>query len=161
MLLLIGELAQTASVSAKTIRYYESVGLLAAPKRTAGGYRDYDETAIGRLGFIRAAQAVGLTLGEIRGIIALRDRGETPCRQVLQLIEQHSADVAQRIAELQRLQDELVVLRTRARGLDPGDCHPDLICHLVGDSSAWSGGPAPADDATGRASESAKLAGWQ
>lgn len=61
--------------------------MLAPPPRTPSGYRDYDDAAVDRLGFVRAAQSVGLTLGEIREIVALRDRGETPCRHVTELLD--------------------------------------------------------------------------
>jgi MerR family transcriptional regulator, copper efflux regulator len=66
----IGQLAEQAGISTKAIRYYEQIGILGPPERTATGYRSYDEAALGRLGFVRAAQAVGLTLGEIRHVIA-------------------------------------------------------------------------------------------
>jgi DNA-binding transcriptional MerR regulator len=75
----IGELAEQAGISTKAIRYYEQIGILTPPARTASGYRTYDEVALGRLGFVRAAQAVGFTLGEIRQIIAFRDDGQAPC----------------------------------------------------------------------------------
>jgi MerR family transcriptional regulator, copper efflux regulator len=68
----IGELAEQAGISTKAIRYYEQVGILTPPARTPSGYRSYDDTALGRLSFVRAAQAVGLTLGEIRQVIAFR-----------------------------------------------------------------------------------------
>jgi DNA-binding transcriptional MerR regulator len=57
----IGELAEQAGISTKAIRYYEQIGILAPPARTPSGYRSYDQAALGRLGFVRAAQAVGLT----------------------------------------------------------------------------------------------------
>lgn len=62
----IGELAKAAEVPAKTIRYYEDIGLLPHPPRTEGGYRRYGPEAADRLRFIRKAQALGLTLSEIR-----------------------------------------------------------------------------------------------
>jgi len=68
----IGEVAQRSGLSVKTLRYYEDIGVLASPPRTPGGYRDYEDTVVGRLQFVRAAQAVGLTLGEIREVIAFR-----------------------------------------------------------------------------------------
>ena len=74
----IGELAEQAGISTKAIRYYEQVGILTPPARTPSGYRSYDPSALGRLGFVRAAQAVGLTLGEIRQIIAFRDNDRHP-----------------------------------------------------------------------------------
>ena len=128
----IGELAERSGVSTKTIRYYEDIGLLAAPERTASGYRDYDDAASHRLAFIRAAQAVGLSLGEIRGIVALRDAGATPCGHVLELLRDRSVELDRRIAELQSLRAEMRRLVEEAEGLDPADCDPGRICHLIG-----------------------------
>ena len=82
----IGELAEQAGISTKAIRYYEQIGILAPPARTTSGYRAYDHAALGRLGFVRAAQALGLTLGEIRQIIAFRDQGAAPCSHVAALL---------------------------------------------------------------------------
>jgi DNA-binding transcriptional MerR regulator len=87
-----------------------------------------------RLAFIRAAQAVGLSLGEIRGIVALRDEGQTPCGHVLDLLRTRSAELDRRIAELRALRGELNRLVARAEALDPADCDPERICHLVGPS---------------------------
>lgn len=128
----IGEIAALSGVSSKTIRYYEDVGLLRPPPRNASGYRDYDPATVDRLAFVRAAQAVGLTLGEIRGIVALRDDGQTPCTHVLALLRQRAAELDRRIAELRALQGELNRMVSRAAQLDPGDCDPDRICHLLG-----------------------------
>ncbi len=128
----IGQLAERSAVSAKTIRYYEDIGVLAAPGRSASGYRDYDDSAADHLAFIRAAQAVGLSLGEIRGIVALRHSGETPCGHVLELLRARSADLDRRIAELHSLQAELRRLVERAETLDPADCDPRRVCHLIG-----------------------------
>jgi MerR family copper efflux transcriptional regulator len=127
----IGELASRSGVPVKTIRYYEDIGVLAAPERTSSGYRDYDDPVIDRLAFVRAAQAVGLTLGEIRQIVALRERGETPCAHVVDLLEHRAEEIEQRITELQRLQGDLRRLATRAQGLDPADCDPQRVCHVI------------------------------
>jgi len=80
---------------------------------------------------VRAAQAVGLTLGEIRGVVAFRDRGETPCEHVLALVERRSAELAGRIEEMRRLRVELESLAQRARTLDPADCSEDDVCHII------------------------------
>jgi DNA-binding transcriptional MerR regulator len=69
--------------------------LIGPPRRTPSGYRDYDESAVSRLQFIRAVQAVGLTLGEIREIVAFRDRGEVPCEHVSALIHQRADELEQ------------------------------------------------------------------
>lgn len=127
----IGELAARSGVPVKTIRYYEEIGVLAEPARTPSGYRRYDDDAIEHLAFVRAAQAVGLTLGEIRQIVALRERGQTPCSHVVDLVEQRATEIDQRIAELQRLRGELQRLTERAAHLDPTDCDPQRICHVI------------------------------
>ena len=68
------------ATSRPTIRYYGDIGVLQEAKRTPAGYREYDDAALDRLAFVRAAQVVGLTLGEIRQVVALRERGETRAR---------------------------------------------------------------------------------
>ena len=78
-----------------------------------------------------AAQAVGLRLGEIREIFALRDGGETPCGFVVDLIGRRAAELDARIAELQALRDELRSFDQRARRLDPRRCEPRLVCHVI------------------------------
>jgi DNA-binding transcriptional MerR regulator len=128
----IGELAERAGISTKAIRYYEQVGILAEPARTPSGYRDYDQAAVGRLAFVRAGQAVGLRLGELRRIIALRDHGEVPCEHVAALLRQRSADLDARISELQQLRHELGRLSEQAQRLDPAHCAPERVCHLIG-----------------------------
>ena len=127
----IGELAERAGTSVKTIRYYDRVGVLRSTERSESGYRLYGEDALDRYRFVRAAQAVGLRLGEIREIIALRDRGETPCGVVVELIGRRAAELDARIAELQALRDELWSLDRRARRLDQRRCDPRLVCHVI------------------------------
>lgn len=127
----IGEVAAAADVPAQTIRYYEQVNLLSPPARTPAGYRDYSDSAIGQLRFIRAAQAVGLTLGEIREILAFRATGTAPCGHVQRLLHDHTRDLDTRIAELTALRDEITRLARRAQHLDPRDCAPELVCHLI------------------------------
>ena len=127
----IGEVAQQAGVGAKTIRYYERLGLVPPAPRTANRYRDYDDTVLDRLAFIRGAQADGFTLAEIHRIIAVREDGEAPCAHVRAMIDQHAADIDRRIEELRRVRVELDRLAERARALDPADCRPDGICQII------------------------------
>lgn len=131
----IGELADRAGLTATAVRYYESVGVVDSPPRTPAGYRDYDEAYLGRLEFVRAAQAVGLTLGEIRGVVALRDRGETPCAHVRELLSARAEEVESRISELRLLREELLRLVARAERLDPAACEEGRVCHLIGPAS--------------------------
>lgn len=128
----IGELAEASGVPVKTIRYYEDIGVLEPASRTPSGYREFDAATLDRLGFIRSAQAVGLTLGEIRGIVALRDDGQQPCGHVLDLLRTRATEIDRTIRQLRALQVELRRLVDRARDLDPADCDPQRGCHLLG-----------------------------
>ncbi len=127
----IGKIAAASGVSEKTIRYYEQIGVLDAPERTPGGYRDYGSKAIDKLRFVKAAQAVGLSLGEIREVLAMRDRGETPCEHVVDLIRRRADEIDATIAELQMVRSDLRRLVRRARTLDPTACHAEKICHVI------------------------------
>ena len=127
----IGELATQSGHPTRTIRFYETRGLLPEPTRTANGYRTYNETDRDRLEFIRNAQTAGLTLAEIASIIHLRDQGTTPCSHVNELLDTKLADVQQRLDQLTALRAELRQLVDRGRALDPADCTTDDICHIL------------------------------
>jgi DNA-binding transcriptional MerR regulator len=127
----IGQLAHRSGLASSAVRYYERLGLLPAPERTASGYRSYGDEALDRLAFIRSAQAVGLTLAEVRQVLGLRDAGEAPCEVVTELIDRRHAEVRARIVELQALERELAELRERATRLEPRDCDPSGICHVI------------------------------
>lgn len=127
----IGEIAAKSAVPIKTIRYYEEIGVLATPARSPSGYREYDAHVIERLRFIRASKAIGLSLGEIREIVAFRDRGDVPCEHVLALLLRHAKEVEERLVELELARITLGRLVSRARRLRPADCSPGDVCHLI------------------------------
>jgi MerR family copper efflux transcriptional regulator len=127
----IGELTERSGVPSTALRYYEQAGLLPAPSRTSSGYRAYDADVLPRLRFIRAAQAVGLSLADIRKILGIRDCGAPPCRHVVSLLEQRRAEVAARIRELRQLERDLAQLAMAGRGLDPAQCDPSGICGVI------------------------------
>lgn len=107
----IGELARRFDLNPKTIRYYEEIGLLPEPERGPSGYRRYGDEAIERLGFIRRARVLGLSLEEIRGILSLKARDLCPCNHVLGLIDAKIAAIDQRIADLRAFRSDLGDLR--------------------------------------------------
>ncbi len=127
----IGELARRSGIAPSAVRYYEQLGLLPAPGRTASGYRSFADDTVDRLTFIRSAQAVGLTLAEVRQVLGVRDGGEAPCHVVAEFIDRRHAEIRARIAELQALERELTQLRERAKRLEPRDCDPSGICHVI------------------------------
>jgi|SRR5215204_5439260 len=127
----IGELTERSGVPSTALRYYEQTGLLPAPSRTSSGYRIYEADALPRLKFIRAAQAVGLSLADIREILRIRDSGSAPCGHVVALLEKRRAEVAARIRELRQLELDLAQLGTAGKDLDPAQCDPSGICGVI------------------------------
>ena len=126
----IGALAAVSGVTTRGIRFYERAGLLPAPPRTAAGYRDYPPGAPSRLAFIRAAQAAGLSLAEIREILAIRDHGQPPCTHVTALLRSHLNQTDQRLAELTATRAMLGGLLTIASAADPSNC-TGSICRIL------------------------------
>ncbi len=126
----IGEVADAIGITPETIRYYEKVGLLPRPERTSSGYRQYANATIERLRFIRSAQTVGFGLGEIKEILDLRDRGETPCNHVRGLIASHATDLQRRIEDLQAMQVDLERLAEIANR-EPQTGQEATHCHIL------------------------------
>jgi len=127
----ISELGERCGVSAKTVRYYESIGLLDEPARTASGYRDYDDEAVERLQFIRDAQVTGLTLSEIASVLELKGAGERSCAHTTALIDAHLASIDAQIEQLTAARRELSSLAERARTLDPSSCTDPNRCQVI------------------------------
>lgn len=109
----IGELAKSAGVTPDTVRYYEREGLLAPPARTPAGYRDYDETALEDLQFIKKGQTLGLRLTDVREVMAITSGGGLPCDHVLATITARLHEVDEKIGELQALRSSLMEAFTR------------------------------------------------
>ena len=127
----IGQLAERAGVSPKTIRYYEQVGLLPEPTRSKTGYRLYSGDDEERLRFISTARRTGFSLGEIKEILALRDRGVAPCAYVREAIERRRREVDRQLAELRQLKRELGKLDAVARSLPAQPQVPAGFCHIL------------------------------
>jgi len=94
----------------QTLRYYERRGLLAALRRTNGGYREYSTDAVQRVVFIRRAQGMGFTLEEIRTLLALRVRVQRRCEPVRRSAEAARSRIRERLAGLQRIDEALARL---------------------------------------------------
>lgn len=107
----IGELAKQTGCPIETVRYYEQAGLLPKPARGSGNYRDYDNRDVERLSFIRHCRSLDMTLDEIRALLRFRDAPEKNCTAVNVLLDDHIGHVANRIADLERLEKELKKLR--------------------------------------------------
>jgi MerR family mercuric resistance operon transcriptional regulator len=103
----IGELASVAGCHLETVRYYERVGLIPSPRRSASGYRDYREDDVGRLRFVVRSRALGFSLEEVRSLLALASSGEASCLDVDALARAHLRQVEAKQRELAALAGEL------------------------------------------------------
>ncbi len=104
----IGQLAKSVGVLDSTIRFYERVGLLRPAGRTAANYRHYGPEARERLGFIRAAQAAGFELTDIKSMLAFQDGRVAPCGEVLALVNSRLSGVRGQLRKLRHVEHVLV-----------------------------------------------------
>jgi DNA-binding transcriptional MerR regulator len=95
-----GSIAKKAGVGVQTLHYYERIGLLPKPTRSAANYRLYSPDALRRVRFIKKAQALGFTLAEIKQILDLKSHGRAPCRKVTELGEKHLQEIDARLSQL-------------------------------------------------------------
>lgn len=118
----IGQAADRSGVPAKTIRYYESIGLIRPADRTEGNYRDYDTSSVRVLQFLKRARSFGFTIEDCRELLSLyldRDRSSADVKAMAQ---QRVKEIDAKIAELQALRDTLGCLVERCHGDDRPDC---------------------------------------
>ncbi len=120
-----GELARHGQVNPETIRYYERSGLLPIPARSDANYRLFAPTAVGRIRFIKRAQAVGFSLEEIRALLVLKD---ATCGDVREMVAVKLDEIDRKIAGLQAIRDELNDLFDAC----PGGDHPTSECPILG-----------------------------
>src|SRR6266851_5262647 len=118
--IVIGKLARETGTNVETVRYYERLGLWAAPARSAGGYRLYGTEHLKRLNFIRRARLLGFSIGEVRTLLRLADERRRPCAEVRGVAETHLADVRNKITDLRKMERVLKATIARcARGARP------------------------------------------
>ena len=118
----IGEVAKATGIPAKTIRYYESVGLVGRPARTAGNYRVYGEREIRTLRFVQRARHLGFSIKEIANLLALWHDRERASAEVRALAVAHLEEIGRRLAELQSMQATLRHLVEECHGDARPDC---------------------------------------
>lgn len=125
----IGELSARTGFTTKALRYYESVGLLPPPRRTESGYRLYGDSDADRLVFVGKAKRLGLSLEEIRGILAISSQGEVPCVHVLRLLDQHVERVDHVVQQLASFRRALGRIRADARRRLPAG--KAAVCRII------------------------------
>lgn len=103
----IGELARATGTKVETVRWYERIGLLAAPARTNGNYRTYGRAHLERLSFVRRARDLGFSLEQVRALLRLSDQQDRPCEEIDLIARGHLAEVERKVADLTALGNEL------------------------------------------------------
>lgn len=128
----IRELVERTGVPAKTIRYYETIGVLPPPDRKPNGYRVYRGADVERVKFVAGLRRLDFSLVDVGEILAMRDRREAPCRVVLDSLSAKADEIAQRIAELSRLEQDLRQLYSLGLAFPTDDVEgKNCVCHLV------------------------------
>jgi len=128
----IGDVAKEFGISPKTIRWYESQGLIPEAGRTESGYRVYTSGDIERVRFIRKALAFGFGVKEIKDILDLRSMGEAPCELVLSILDAKLGSVCTQIKALRELEKELRELKESWRQKAGGKSQTDaVICTCI------------------------------
>jgi MerR family mercuric resistance operon transcriptional regulator len=117
-----GGLAARTSCNIETIRYYERVGLLPPPPRSAGGHRLYGEGLIRRLNFVRRSRDLGFSIEELRELLRLVDGGAYTCREVEQLARDHMREIRRKISDLRRLERVFETMAAQCNGDAVLDC---------------------------------------
>ena len=117
----IGTLAKRTGVKVPTIRYYEQVGLLSEPDRTAGNQRRYGQAEVERLGFIKHARDLGFPIEAISSLISLNDHPDRSCAEATEIAQRQLVDVREKIASLVRLEGELARIADGCSGAGVAD----------------------------------------
>lgn len=128
-LLLIGQVTDISGIPIRTIRYYESLGLIKSSRRTEGGFRQFSLDVLTRLAFIKRAQNLGLSLEEIGNILQVYDQGQAPCGEIKEKLQD-------KLLQIDRQIDQLLTLRSEIKGLlsgwkNIGDQYEDTICPII------------------------------
>ncbi|MBN3906539.1 MAG: heavy metal-responsive transcriptional regulator [Nostoc sp. NMS1] len=128
-LLLIGQVTDISGIPIRTIRYYESLGLIKSSRRTEGGFRQFSLDVLTRLAFIKRAQNLGLSLEEIGNILQVYDQGQAPCGEIKEKLQD-------KVLQIDRQIDQLLTLRSEIKGLlsgwkNIGDQYEDTICPII------------------------------
>jgi Cu(I)-responsive transcriptional regulator len=126
----IGELSRATGTNIETIRYYERIGLLPEPDRTAANYRSYGDAHRARLAFVRHSRDLGFTIEEIRSLLDLSDDPARDCSEADRIATAHLEQVEEKIAQLTLLRDELTRIVGRCRGGIAADCR---VIEALGD----------------------------
>ena len=120
--LTIGTVSGLTGVNIETIRYYERIRILPAPRRSANGRRSYQPADVRRLAFLRRARELGFSLEDVRALLRLGGPEKASCREVRQIAAHHLSEIRTKIADLRRLEKLLANTVIRCTGTTAPDC---------------------------------------
>lgn len=129
--MLIGEFAKATGTTTKTLRFYEDQGLLPPIPRAANGYRDYDSNSVNRLSFITRARAAGLSIAQIRSILAINKPGQVTCFHVRNVLASQLTELDQKINELSMLKAAVAASLSAVASGNPSECDSAEICSYL------------------------------
>ena len=118
----IGEVASETGVTAKSIRYYESINLIPAPERSEAGYRQYSDRDVQTLHFIKRSRGLGFSVAEVAELLSLYQDRERASAEVKGIVETRLSEIDQKISELESIRATLRTLADRCHGDDRPDC---------------------------------------
>lgn len=122
-MLQIGKVAKESSVGVETVRFYESKGLIALPKRNASGYRQYSESVVKQIQFIQHAKTLGFSLREVGELITLKGKRNARCNSIKETAIAKIADIQEKIDSLEKMKKALQPLVAQCKASDPiSDC---------------------------------------
>ena len=124
----IGEVSRLSGIGVEALRFYEKTGLLDRPGRTYSGYRQYDETVLERLAFVKKAQVLGFTLDEIKQLIAHKRMGENPCKEVREIVKTRLEELDERIKQMLQYREELATALSEWEETGEAEGH---VCGLI------------------------------
>ncbi|MHA1128984.1 MAG: Cu(I)-responsive transcriptional regulator [Alphaproteobacteria bacterium] len=128
----IGQASTQSGLPAKTIRYYEDIGLI-KPDRTSNGYRDFAENHLHKLSFLNRARSLGFTIEDCRTLLSLYEDTDRASADVKAMAREHLDKISQKIDELKAMQDTLSELVNKCHGDDRPDC--PILQGLAGEVS--------------------------
>lgn len=118
----IGQLAERSGTLVETIRYYENVGMMPDPPRSASGYRQYQPEHLSRLLFLRRCRDLGFSIQEIGSLLKLAEQREEPCSKVARVATHHLEAVQSKLSNLKRLERALKSLIKSCTGGPVAEC---------------------------------------
>jgi DNA-binding transcriptional MerR regulator len=136
----IGEVAKLSGIGIEALRFYERSGLLGRPGRTESGYRVYDPAVLQRLDFIKRSQVLGFSLDEIKRIIADKQAGKSPCREVREIVRRRLEELDERLKEMRQYRRELGTALEKWEETGELDGH---VCGLIEGTEIEHSDPMP------------------